>query len=43
MHLSSSSPELNPIEQFWAIVKNRVKRSTCENKEDPSYKNCGDM
>ncbi|PHZ08963.1 uncharacterized protein RHIMIDRAFT_267294 [Rhizopus microsporus ATCC 52813] len=29
-----SSPELNPIEQFWAIVKNKVKRSSFEVTED---------
>ncbi|ORE11256.1 hypothetical protein BCV72DRAFT_190534, partial [Rhizopus microsporus var. microsporus] len=26
--------ELNPIEQFWAIVKNKVKRSSFEVTED---------
>lgn len=28
------SPELNPIEQFCAIVNNKVKRSKFQNKED---------
>lgn len=27
IYLPPYSPELNPIEQFWAIVKNKVKRN----------------
>ncbi|GAA5816696.1 hypothetical protein MFLAVUS_010228 [Mucor flavus] len=34
IYLLPYSPELNLIEQFWAIIKNRVKRSTFEDKED---------
>jgi transposase len=34
IYLPPYSPELNPIEQFWAIVKNKVKRSRFEDKED---------
>ncbi|KAI8874653.1 hypothetical protein K501DRAFT_204105, partial [Backusella circina FSU 941] len=34
IYLPTYSPELNPIEQFCAIVKNKVKRSRFENKED---------
>lgn len=28
------SPELNPIEQFWSVVKNKVRRSEFADKED---------
>ncbi|KAG2220199.1 hypothetical protein INT45_005372 [Circinella minor] len=31
---SSLSPELNPIEHFWAIVKGKVRRSQFGNTED---------
>ena len=34
IYLPPYSPELTPIEQFWAIVKNKVKRSRFEDKED---------
>lgn len=34
IYLPPYSPELNPIEQLWAIVKNKVKRSRFEDKED---------
>ncbi|EIE79863.1 hypothetical protein RO3G_04568 [Rhizopus delemar RA 99-880] len=34
IYLPPYSPELNPIEQFWAIVKNKVKRSSFEATED---------
>lgn len=33
IYLSPYSPELSPIEQFWAIVKNKVKRSEFKDKE----------
>lgn len=28
------SPELNPIEQFWYVVKNKVKRGAFSDDED---------
>ena len=34
IYLPPYSPELNPIEQFWSIVKNKVKRSQFQNTED---------
>ena len=34
IYLPPYSPELNPIEQFWAIVKNSVKRSKFDATED---------
>lgn len=34
IYLPPYSPELNPIKQFWAIVKNKVKRSKFDDKED---------
>ncbi|KAG1055914.1 hypothetical protein G6F43_002152 [Rhizopus delemar] len=34
IYLPSYSPGLNPIEQFWAIIKNKVKRSKFEDKEN---------
>lgn len=34
VYLPPYSPELNPIEQFWSIVKNKVKRSQFQDKED---------
>ncbi|KAG1147980.1 hypothetical protein G6F37_002270 [Rhizopus arrhizus] len=34
IYLPPYSPELNPIEQFWAIVKNKVKRCSFEPTED---------
>lgn len=34
IYLPPYPPELNPIEQFWAIVKNKVKRSSFEDTED---------
>ncbi|KAG1473861.1 hypothetical protein G6F56_000704 [Rhizopus delemar] len=34
VYLPPYSPELNPIEQFWSTVKNRVRRSKFEDKED---------
>lgn len=34
IYLPLYSPELNPIEQLWAIVKNKVKRSRFEDKAD---------
>lgn len=34
VYLPPYSPELNPIEQFWSLVKNRVKRSKFNDKED---------
>ncbi|KAG1139476.1 hypothetical protein G6F38_009802 [Rhizopus arrhizus] len=36
IYLPPYSPELNPIEQFWSIVKNKVKRSQFQTKEDLS-------
>ena len=34
VYLPPYSPELNPIEQFWAVVKSRVRRSQFGNTED---------
>lgn len=34
VHLPAYSPELNPIENFWSIVKNKVKRSIFETTDD---------
>lgn len=34
VYLSKYSPELNPIEQFWASVKSKVRRSQFGNTED---------
>lgn len=34
VYLPPYSPELNPIEQFWAVVKSKVRRSQFENTED---------
>jgi transposase len=34
IYLPPYSPALNPIEQLWAIVKNKIKRSKFEDKED---------
>lgn len=34
MYLSSYSPELNPIEQFWALVKGKMKRRGLMNEEN---------
>jgi hypothetical protein len=34
VYIPSYSPELNPIEQFWFIVKNKVKRSQFQDKEN---------
>ncbi|GAA5806894.1 hypothetical protein MFLAVUS_000242 [Mucor flavus] len=34
IYLSPYSPELNPIEQFWSVVKNKVKRGTFSDDED---------
>ncbi|KAG1328514.1 hypothetical protein G6F62_008114 [Rhizopus arrhizus] len=33
-YLPPYSPELNPIENFWSIVKNKVKRSTFDDTSD---------
>lgn len=33
IYLPPHSPELNPIEQFWSIVKNKVKRSQFQDTE----------
>ena len=33
-YLPPYSPELNPIEKFWSVVKNKVKRGTFSDKED---------
>ncbi|CAO3667767.1 unnamed protein product [Rhizopus microsporus] len=32
-YLPSYSPELNPIEQFWSVVKSKVKRNKFLDKE----------
>ncbi|CEI91986.1 hypothetical protein G6F70_005273 [Rhizopus microsporus] len=32
-YLTSYSPELNPIEQFWSVVKSKVKRNKFLEKE----------
>lgn len=34
IYIPPYSPELNPIEQFWAVVKSKVKRSQFKNTED---------
>jgi transposase len=34
VYLPPYSPELNPIEKFWTIVKNKVKRSQFNDTED---------
>ncbi|KAG2190476.1 hypothetical protein INT47_003004, partial [Mucor saturninus] len=34
VYLPPYSPELNPIEQFWAVVKGKVRRSQFGNTED---------
>lgn len=34
IYLPPYSPELNPIEQFWSVVKNKVKRGTFSDDED---------
>ncbi|KAG1607144.1 hypothetical protein G6F46_012510 [Rhizopus delemar] len=36
MYLPPYSPELNPIEQFWAIVKGKMKRDRLMNEENLS-------
>ncbi|CEI90513.1 hypothetical protein RMCBS344292_04837 [Rhizopus microsporus] len=36
IYLPPYSPELNPIEQFWSIVKNKIKCSQFQTKEDLS-------
>ena len=33
-YLPHYSPELNPIEQFWSVVKNKVKRGVFSDNED---------
>lgn len=33
VHLPPYSPELNPIEQFWSVVKSKVKRNKILEKE----------
>ncbi|CEG73278.1 hypothetical protein RMATCC62417_08689 [Rhizopus microsporus] len=34
IYLPPYSPELNPIEQFWSVVKNKVKREIFSDNED---------
>ncbi|KAG0177271.1 hypothetical protein DFQ28_009577 [Apophysomyces sp. BC1034] len=34
VYLPPYSLELNPIEQFWSVVRNKVKRSELSDKED---------
>ncbi|KAG2203597.1 hypothetical protein INT47_011691 [Mucor saturninus] len=34
IYLPPYSPELNPIENFWFIIKNKVKRSSFKDAED---------
>ncbi|KAG2201521.1 hypothetical protein INT46_002896 [Mucor plumbeus] len=36
MYLPPYSPELNPIHQFWAIVKEKIKRNRLMNEENLS-------
>lgn len=36
VHLPAYPPELNPIKQFWAIVKGEMKRSRLMNEENLS-------
>jgi transposase len=38
MYLSPYSPELNPIEQFWALVKGKMKRHRLMNEENLSQR-----
>lgn len=38
MYLPPYSPELNPIEQFWALVKGKMKRHRLINEENPSQR-----
>ncbi|KAG1040302.1 hypothetical protein G6F43_012308 [Rhizopus delemar] len=38
MYLPPHSPELNPIEQFWAIVKGKMKRGRLTSEENLSNK-----
>lgn len=34
VYLPPYSPELNPIENFWSVIKNKVKRSTFDETSD---------
>lgn len=34
IYLPPYSPELNPIEQFWFVIKNKVKRGAFSDDED---------
>ncbi|KAG1473529.1 hypothetical protein G6F56_000907 [Rhizopus delemar] len=34
IHLPPYSPELNPMEQFWSVVKSKFKRGTISDNED---------
>lgn len=34
VYLPPHSPELNPIENFWSVVKNKVKRSSFATADD---------
>jgi transposase len=34
IYLPPYSPQLNPIEQFWSVVNNKVKRGTFSDNED---------
>lgn len=46
IYLPPYSPERNPIEQFWSIVKNKAKRSKFSDKEDlftRIYDACNDV
>lgn len=38
MYLPPYSPELNPIEQFWALVKGKMKRHRLTDKENLSQR-----
>jgi len=34
VYILPCSPELNPIKQFWVVVKSKVRRSQFKNTED---------
>ncbi|KAG1150436.1 hypothetical protein G6F37_000873 [Rhizopus arrhizus] len=38
LYLPPSSPELNPIEHFWAILKRKVKRSKFTDAETLTFR-----
>jgi transposase len=38
MYLPPYSPELNPIEQFWALVQGKMRRHRLKNEENLSQR-----